>query len=288
MAQARRDRLPRTALIPTAALWPVFLLAAAGLDFTPRAPAAQQPATALEPADFYTVPPCRLIDTRLAPGPLGGPALVAGTTRAFAVFGGCGIPLSATAISVGMAVVSPTAAGHLTLGPAGTPLPGTSTVNYTAGQTRGNNAVVSLGADGAFVVYTHQPHGTTHFVVDVTGYFGTGHCSPEHTPMAPLLTIDTSTRALSWSEVVGATSYDLYVKAVPGDCGLLPIGDVRVTRDDQKVPDVTSPYDVSAFDTCGICYFVDAVAVSGPCESPLQSDLGLPPPLGFALKPCSP
>jgi hypothetical protein len=274
--------------MPRVALWRVLVLAAAGFAFCPRAPAAQQPAVALEPADFYTLSPCRLVDTRLAPGPLGGPALVAGTPRIFAVFGHCRIPLSASAISLGVAVVSPTVAGHLTFGPAGIPLPGTSTLNYTAGQTRSNNVVVSLGADGGFTVYAHQASGTAHLVVDATGYFGTDDCSPEDTPTSPLLTINTGTRTLSGPEVVGATSYDLYVKAVPGDCGLIPIGDVRVTRDDQEVPDATSPYDVSSFDMCGICYFVDAITLSGPCESPLQSDLGLPPPLGFALAPCSP
>ena len=239
-----------------------------------------------QPSDFHTVAPCRLIDTRLAPGPLGGPALAAGTTRAFAVVGRCQIPLSAVAMSVNVAVVAPATAGHLRLFASGSPLPGTSTINYTTGQTRSGNAIVSLGTDGAFVVYANQAGGTTHLVVDVAGYFGTSGCSSAQTPASPLLTVDTGARTLSWPEVQGATSYDLYVRPESGDCGLLP--PLAVTRTDQKSSDVTSPFDISAFNKCGTCYFVDVTAVSGDCQSPLRSDIGLPAPLSFSLLPCVP
>jgi hypothetical protein len=47
----------------------------------------------------------------------------------------------------------------------------TSSINYAAGQTRANNAVVSLGGDGALIAYVGQPSGTTHVVIDVNGYF---------------------------------------------------------------------------------------------------------------------
>jgi hypothetical protein len=211
---------------------------------------------------------------------------VAGATRAFTVVGRCQIPLSAVAIAVNVTVVAPTAAGHLRLFASGTLEPDTSAMNYGAGQTRANNAIVALGADGAVVVDARQPAGTAHLVVDVAGYFGTGGCSAEQTPASPLLTVDTGARTLSWPDVPGATSYDLYVRAVPGQCGLLH--DVFVTRADEKLSGVSSPFDISGFNTCNTCYFVDVVAVSGDCESPLQSDLGLPAPLGFSLFPCSP
>jgi hypothetical protein len=200
--------------------------------------------------------------------------------------GRCQIPLSAVALSLNVTVVAPAAAGHLRLFASGTPMPGTSTINYVAGQTRANNAVGALGTDGAFVVSVHQPGGTTHLVVDVAGYFGTSGCSPAQTPASPGLTVNTGDRTLSWPDVYGATSYDLYVKAVTGQCGLLPFP--LVTRADQKVAGVRSPHDISAFNTCSTCYFVDAVAVSGACESPLRSDSGLSAPLGFSLSPCVP
>jgi hypothetical protein len=125
-----------------------------------------------------------------------------------------------------------------------------------------------------------------HLVLDVTGYFGVPGCSPEHTPASPVLGVNTGTRELTWDPVHGATSYNLYIKGVAGQCGLL--GPQMVTRDDQLVSDVSSPFDVSGFNQCGLCYFVDVISVSGDCESPLQSDSGQPAPIGFSLLPCVP
>jgi Leucine-rich repeat (LRR) protein len=117
---------------------------------------------------FYTVAPCRAFDSR---SPAGSPALRAGTYAQLAIGGRCGIPATAKAVSLNVTVVSPSAGGHLRLYASGTPRPGTSSINYLPGQTRANNAVVSLGVDGAVVVYVSQPRGTAHVVLDVTGYF---------------------------------------------------------------------------------------------------------------------
>jgi hypothetical protein len=69
------------------------------------------------------------------------------------------------------AEVSATTAGHLRLHASGTPRPGTSAINYSPGQTRANNALVSLGTGGALIAYVAQPSGTVHVVLDVNGYF---------------------------------------------------------------------------------------------------------------------
>ncbi len=121
--------------------------------------------------DFFTLPPCRILDTRNAAGPLGGPALVAQGDRTFAVANTCGIPPTAKAISVNLAVTQPTAAGNLRLRPGGVPVPLVSSINYTAGQTRSNNAVVPLNASGQIAVFCGQASGTVHFILDVNGYF---------------------------------------------------------------------------------------------------------------------
>jgi len=122
-------------------------------------------------APFFSVDPCRLIDTRSAPGPLGGPALIGNTRRVFAVAGHCNIPLTARAISVNVTVTQPTALGYLTLFPEGVAQPTTSTINYSAGQTRANNAAVLLGASGNLAVFCGQFGGTAQMIVDVNGYF---------------------------------------------------------------------------------------------------------------------
>jgi hypothetical protein len=125
------------------------------------------------PADFFIVTPCRLADTRNAAGPTGGPALVAGATRSFPVTGGvCGIPSAAIAISVNLTVTQPAAQGHLILysgDAAGPPL--TSSINFSAGQTRANNAIVRLATNGGTVNVKNGSAGSVHFVLDVNGYF---------------------------------------------------------------------------------------------------------------------
>jgi hypothetical protein len=112
-----------------------------------------------------------VVDTRGAAGPGGGPALAAGASRSFPVVGRCGIPASAWAVSLNVAVTGPTAAGNLRVLPGGTPVPPASALNYGPGQTRANNATVSLGPAGDVAVFCGQATGTTHFILDVNGYF---------------------------------------------------------------------------------------------------------------------
>ena len=120
---------------------------------------------------FFTVPPCRVVDTRNASGPSGGPALVASQTRSFAISGTCGVPATAVAVSVNLTVIS-SAGGFVSLFP-GNALPlGTSTLNFGAGQTRANNAVLMLATDGTGTVGVLNSSSTaTQFVIDVNGYF---------------------------------------------------------------------------------------------------------------------
>ena len=121
--------------------------------------------------DFYTLTPCRVLDTRNAVGPLGGPALVALADRTFLMAGTCGIPADAKAVSLNLAVTGPTVAGNLRLHPGGTAVPLVSSINFTAGQTRSNNAVVPLSALGELAAYLDQVSGTAHLILDVNGYF---------------------------------------------------------------------------------------------------------------------
>ena len=122
-------------------------------------------------ADFHTLVPCRIVDTRDATGPTGGPALSSGTIRDFPVAGTCGVPFTAKAVSANVVAVSPTAEGYLTVFPAGTPIPSASTINFRAGIVRANNAILGLGTAGRVSVFCGIPSGSTNFVLDVSGYF---------------------------------------------------------------------------------------------------------------------
>ncbi len=117
--------------------------------------------------DLFTVVPCRVFDSRLGEGR----ALGAGSTATVPVAGHCGVPATAVAAAINVTVTAPTGPGHLTLYADDTVPPSTSTVNYSAGQTRATNAVVGLGATGAFDVFVGQQSGEAHVIVDVSGYF---------------------------------------------------------------------------------------------------------------------
>ncbi len=121
--------------------------------------------------DFFSLPPCRVVDTR-GGAPIGGPVMQGQETRAFTVAGNCGIPLTAKAVSINLTVTAATVGGNVRLFPAGQPVPTASTINYVAGQNRANNAVIPLDATGALAAFVAQPAGTTvHLVIDVNGYF---------------------------------------------------------------------------------------------------------------------
>ena len=115
--------------------------------------------------------PCRRADTRNPDGLSGGPALSADTVRTFPVANLCGIPLSAKAVAINLAVFQPSDVGDLRVYPAGGVAPLASAINFRAGIVRANNAIIALGAGGQISVQCDMPSGSTHFFFDVYGYF---------------------------------------------------------------------------------------------------------------------
>lgn len=124
------------------------------------------PATA-----FYTLPPCRLVDTRDPIGPSGGPTLQPNAQRTFVLAGACGIPATARALALNVTVVAPTAAGNLRLYPADQPTPNASAINFAPGQIRANSAVTTISGDAGAVTVESDTMGTVDLILDVTGYF---------------------------------------------------------------------------------------------------------------------
>ncbi len=129
--------------------------------------------------DFYTLTPCRLVDTRNPTGTLGGPVLQSGETRLFGLGGECGLPINglglgnnSKAIALRVTITGAASAGSLRIG-AGDVVPSAdvSTINFSAGQTRTNNAIVSVGSLSGSVQVTNQSNGPVHVVLDVAGYF---------------------------------------------------------------------------------------------------------------------
>ncbi|MFL6447523.1 MAG: hypothetical protein ACJ746_07520 [Bryobacteraceae bacterium] len=96
-----------------------------------------------QPLGFVPVTPCRLVDTRDAPGPFGGPALAGGSIRKFTpADGGCGVPRSAMAYSLNVTVVPHEPVEYLTVWPAGVAQPTVSTLNSFDARIKANGAMV--------------------------------------------------------------------------------------------------------------------------------------------------
>jgi len=121
---------------------------------------------------FYTVPPCRVLDTRDPAGTYGGPSLQPGATRSWALASQCGIPSNARAVSANVTITAATQPGYLTLFPGDGSQPLASSINFTAGQTRANNAVLPVSSDGTAAVKAFTGSvGPVEFILDVNGFF---------------------------------------------------------------------------------------------------------------------
>jgi hypothetical protein len=127
---------------------------------------------------FYPVTPCRVVDTRLGIGPLGGPSLVGSATRTFPVRSSpCNLPATAQAYSMNFTAVPNGSLGFLTTWPAGQSQPLVSTLNAVTGTVTANSAIVPAGTSGDISVFVTS---NADVVIDVNGYFappGTGGLS---------------------------------------------------------------------------------------------------------------
>ena len=132
--------------------------------------------TKIDPGgDFYTLTPCRAVDTRPGTGSSGGPAIPAsGGRRTFPlVLATCGVPPSARALAINVTVVQTGAAGFLEVfaGDAVTP-PTTPVLNFGVGMTRANNAVVEVSTDGdGRVTVVNDSGAAVNVLLDLYGYF---------------------------------------------------------------------------------------------------------------------
>lgn len=144
---------------------------------------------------YTPLPPCRVLDTRLATG---GAKLVSGATRTVLLRGvasnfsaqggsatGCGVPDPvgnaniARAVAVNVVAVNADGPGHLTAFATGAAVPGASTLNYDLNLTLANGVIVpicsgSTAAGGACEkgdLNVRAAVSAVHVIVDVVGYF---------------------------------------------------------------------------------------------------------------------
>jgi DNA-binding beta-propeller fold protein YncE len=143
--------------------------------------------------EFFSLPPCRLVDTRQADGELGGPRLAAQTPRDFPLLLSACIPTGVhpLAYSLNFTVVPNPGGqplGYLSVWPAGEQQPVVSTLNNPTATVVANAAIVPAGSGGDIDVYAYN---TTDLLIDINGYFaapGTGGYS--FYPTAPCRAYD--------------------------------------------------------------------------------------------------
>ena len=130
---------------------------------------------------FVPITPCRIIDTRIAGG-----QIAANSVRSFDVTAvsnysfqggdssncnGAGAAGSFAAAAINFTVVTPSAAGYITAFPYLATQPLAATVNYTAGDIRGNFAVVRLDQGASANELSVYTFAQTHLVADIVGYY---------------------------------------------------------------------------------------------------------------------
>lgn len=124
---------------------------------------------------YTPIQPCRIVDTRLAIGPLAA-GVIRDYFAALTTYGGqggdnrdCGVPGNAAAVQANLIAIGPDNGGFLTVWPAGAGQPTASNLNYIATDSvRSNAATIPLAASTLFSVFTSRP---VNLVVDVVGYF---------------------------------------------------------------------------------------------------------------------
>jgi hypothetical protein len=150
------------------------LIMAAGSLSAPVLAHADTSASATTSTGYYFNPtaPTRVLDTRQ---PIGVPTIAkvpAGGTVQLQLAGTNGIPADATAVALNVTETDATGDGYVAVYPDGTTAPGTSTLNFSAGQVVPNVAVVKLGADGA-VELKNSSTGSIDLAADLEGYYAT-------------------------------------------------------------------------------------------------------------------
>jgi hypothetical protein len=157
---------------------------------------------------YTPVTPCRIMDTRNA-GANAGP-LIAGSTRSFVGWndsytlqGGnntdCNLPFSTdnAALVLNFTAVSPSSAGYITAFPVGALQPLAATINFGAGEVKGNNAFLKLNQTSGQADFNVYSTSATHLVADVMGYYakpvalGSPSRDLVYTPVTPCRIMDT-------------------------------------------------------------------------------------------------
>ncbi|MGB7848020.1 MAG: hypothetical protein WBL63_20585, partial [Candidatus Acidiferrum sp.] len=177
---------------------------------------------------FFALTPCRVVDTRNADAPLGGPYLTGGQERALPVqASSCGVPSYAVAYSLNFTAVPHVPLRFLTVWPTGESQPIVSTLNAPTGTVTANAAIVPAGSLGEISVYVTDD---TDLVIDINGYFAPASYASQPLwlqNIAPCRVLDTRTSGSTLPltiAVAGTCSIPRAAKAYVFNATVVPQG----------------------------------------------------------------
>ncbi|MFW5475146.1 hypothetical protein ACOCJ5_17695 [Knoellia sp. CPCC 206450] len=135
---------------------------------------------------YQPLTPARILDTRTG---LGAPKAVLspGQSLTLQVSGRGGVPATgASAVVLNVTAVSPSASGYVSVFPTGSAAASVSNLNFPAGVTIANQAMVKLGTGGKVTLTSSA---RTNVLVDVGGFYPT--TGGKFTPLTPTRIVDT-------------------------------------------------------------------------------------------------
>ncbi len=172
---------------------------------------------------YVPVTPCRILDTRVAGGPIPANSFrdfdLTDVIR-YAPQGGdtsncnVGDKGSFAAAALNITVVSPNIAGYITAFPYLASQPTAATINYVAGDIRNSLAIVRLDQSAAVNEFSVYSFAQTHLVADIVGYFR----EPEATALECINTPDVQASSINGPFAVVANACPAGYAAMSGGC----------------------------------------------------------------------
>lgn len=172
---------------------------------------------------YVPVTPCRILDTRVAGGPIPANSFrdfdLTDVVR-FAPQGGdtsncnVGDKGSFAAAALNITVVTPNTAGYITAFPYLSSQPTAATLNYVAGDIRNGLAIVRLDQSAATYEFSVYSFAQTHLVADVVGYFR----EPEATALSCITVYEVTTHPANIDVVTSSPSCPAGLTVTGGGC----------------------------------------------------------------------
>ena len=135
---------------------------------------------------WYPLLPARIADTRIGQGLAG--SFTSGRPRSLQVSGFGGVPAGASAVSGNLTTVA-AGSGYIAVTVSPTAAPGTSTLNFHAGDSSANNLIAPLDTNGRLSI-TYVGSASVAVIFDVTGYFMPDSDGALFVPFAPVRVLD--------------------------------------------------------------------------------------------------